>query len=234
MANTKQDEEEILDNLLSEIPLSDVASVQIPSGAKVALKPITFEEEKLLINSSKTSSNPLDMLISKCVSVENDEELLFIDKVYLLFKLRQISFGNEYRFKIPCPSCGADDSYSVMIDEIPVVTLESTDPVEVTLPMCKKKAVIRLATMADEKYIGTGMGVLDNAWRFVNSVEGHDSKKIISKFIPKLPAGDVNKIISTFMCRGYGLQTEVGISCKACGSNNIIDLPLTKDFFTMS
>lgn len=234
MVESKKDEEEILNELLKDLPLSDVASINVPSGAKVSLKPITFEEEKLLINSSNAKQDPLDILISRCVTIDGDDDLLFIDKVYLLFKLRQISFGNEYKFRIACPSCRVDDTYSVMIDQIPVEGLDTTDPVTVELPMCKKKAVIRRATMADEKYISNGEAVLDNAWRFVQSVEGYDSKKVISKLISKLPAGDVNKIISTFMCRGYGLQTEVGISCKDCGSNNIIDLPLTKDFFTMS
>jgi len=234
MADEQLNDDEIIEGLLSDIPLSDVASVRLPSGPVVSLKPITFEEEKLLINSSKTNDDPIDILISRCVTSENLGDILFIDKIFLLYKLRQISFGNDYKFRISCPSCGRADEYEAKIDQLDVNELDSVDDVEIVLPVCKKTVKVRLATISDERYFKTGDTILDNVWRFVTRVEEHTSKKLISKFIPKLPAGDLNKIISTFMCKGYGLQTEVTIRCVHCGSRNQIDLPLNKDFFTVS
>lgn len=234
MANKQLDDDEIIEGLLSDIPLSDVASVRIPSGPIVSLKPITFEEEKLLINSSKNKQDPLDILLSRCVTSEELGDILFIDKVFLLYKLRQISFGNDYKFRMACPDCGTTDQFEAKIDQLDVVDLESTEPVEIELPVCKKKVSVRLATISDEKYFRSGDSILDNVWRFVMSVEEHTSRKLISKFVPKLPAGDLNKIISTFMCKGYGLQTEVTIRCAHCDARNQVELPLNKDFFTVS
>lgn len=234
MSDEQLDDDEIIEGLLSDIPLSDVASVRIPSGPIVSLKPITFEEEKLLINSSKNKQDPLDILLSRCVTSEELGDILFIDKVFLLYKLRQISFGNDYKFRMSCPDCGTTDQFEAKIDQLDVVELENTDPVEIELPVCKKKVSVRLATISDEKYFKSGDSILDNVWRFVMSVEEHTSRKLISKFVPKLPAGDLNKIISTFMCKGYGLQTEVTIRCAHCDARNQVDLPLNKDFFTVS
>lgn len=234
MSDEQLDDDEIIEGLLSDIPLSDVASVRIPSGPVVSLKPITFEEEKLLINSSKNKQDPLDILLSRCVISEELGDILFIDKIFLLYKLRQISFGNDYKFRLACPSCGTTDQFEAKIDQLDVVELESTEPVEIELPVCKKKVTVRRAAMSDEKYFRSGDSILDNVWRFVMSVEEHTSRKLISKFVPKLPAGDLNKIISTFMCKGYGLQTEVTIRCAHCDARNQVDLPLNKDFFTVS
>ena len=86
------------------MPLGDKAEVTLPSGDIVKIKPITFEEEKLLINSASSKKDPLNIFIDKCVEGENLGSLLFIDKIYLLFKLREISFGNKYKFSITCPT----------------------------------------------------------------------------------------------------------------------------------
>jgi len=234
MSEQLKTDDEIIEDLLSEMPLNDKAEVTLPSGDIVKIKPITFEEEKLLINSASSKKDPLNILIDKCVEGENLGSILFIDKIYLLFKLREISFGNKYKFSITCPTCKDVDSYEVEIDQLPINSLEDSGPAKIKLPMCKKMMTVRRATASDEKYLGDTEVLMNNLWRFVVDIEDISKRTIISKLLKRLPAGDVNTIIGTVMCKGYGLQTEVGIRCNACGASNFIELPLTKDFFTVS
>jgi hypothetical protein len=233
MSEQIKSDEEILSDLFSDMPLYDKAEISLPSGEVVKIKPITFEEEKLLINSAKNRKDPLNILIDRCVE-GNTDDILFIDKIFILFKLREISFGNKYKFSITCPSCKDVDSYEVEIDKLPINPLEDSEPVKIKLPMCKKTVTVRRASTSDEKFIGDSDLLMSNLWRFVKDVEDISKKTIVSKFLERLPAGDVNTIIATVMCKGYGLQTEVGIKCNSCNASNFIELPLTKDFFTVS
>ena len=114
--------------------------------------------------------------------------------------------------------CKDVDSYEVEIDQLPVHGLEESGPAKIELPMCKKMVTVRRATAADEKYLGNTELLMNNLWRFVEDVEDISKRTIISQFLKRLPAGDVNKIIGTVMCKGYGLQTEVGIKCNSLWS----------------
>ena len=61
-----------------------------------------------------------------------------------------------------------------------------------------------------------------------------DNDMVIQKVMRQLPAGDINKIMSTVMCEGYGLTTEIRVLCSHCGHDSVMELPLNKNFFSAS
>jgi len=231
----KIDVDSIVDGLLSDLPTNAETEVELPSGGIAKLKPITFEEERQMVAISNKGEDPSTLLIEKCVTGLDLNKILLIDKIYLLFKLRELSFGSVYKFIMACPSCKEQQTISLDINEMPVVALEnSSEKVEVTLPMCKKKVILKRASVSDERIISDTSKMLENLWRFIIKFDKYDDPMIIQKVLSKLPAGDVNTMISEIMCEGFGISTEVMARCSACGEDSKMELPLDKNFFSVS
>jgi hypothetical protein len=228
------DVDSIVDELLGEAPINAEVSVTIPSGKTVTLRPITFEEEKQLVGLSEKGMDPSRLLIEKCVSDLKIDDILLIDKIYILFKLRELSFGSVYKFMASCPACRHQQTISIDINDLPVTELDGEDQEEIELPMSKKKIVVRRASVKDEQIVMNTERVFDNLWKFVISFEGNDNPMVIQKVLTKLAAGDINRILSVVMCEGYGLNNEVMFRCGSCGKETPMPLPLTKNFFSAS
>ena len=76
-----------------------------PQVELLTLRPITFEEEKQIITLAKKGEDPSMVFLDKCVSKVDKSDILLVDKIYLLFKLRELSFGSVYKFVVGCPAC---------------------------------------------------------------------------------------------------------------------------------
>ena len=237
---TKQKEKavdvnDLLDEIFSDVPYDAEIEVTLPSGKTAKIRPITFEEEKQILSLSKKGGDPSFVLIDKCVSDIDKNDILLIDKVYLLFKLRELSFGSMYKFIVGCPSCNKDQNIEIDLNEMPVNSIENFKKVvDIELPLSKKTAKVRLASVHDEKWISDPEVLLDNLWRFVEDFHGHDNAILIQGAIKRMTAGDVNKLVSTVMCDGFGLSTEVRVICPHCNSDTVMELPLGKNFFSVS
>ena len=234
-AAKKKTVDEMVEDILADVPYNATHTVTLPSGGEATIRPITFEEEKQILSLSKKGVDPSVVLMENCVSDIDKSDILLVDKIYLLFKLRELSFGSVYKFVVGCPSCKQENKISVDLNNMPVVSMEELGrEVEIDLPMCKKPAVVKLASMSDEKYIADTEILMDNLWRFVSSINGVEDQMVIQKVLHKLPAGDINKIISIVMCEGYGLTTEIRVLCSNCQHDSVMELPLNKNFFSVS
>ena len=227
--------EEQLDEIFADVPYDAEMEVTLPSGKVAKIRPITFEEEKQILSLSKKGSDPSFVLIDKCVTGISKDEILLIDKVYLLFKLREISFGSMYKFIVGCPSCHKEQTIEIDLNDMPVVPMKDfKNVVELELPIMKKMVKIRLASVQDERWVSDAEIILENLWRFVEEFHGHDNTILIQGAIKRLTAGDVNRMVSTVMCDGYGITSEVRVLCPHCQSDTVMDLPLGKNFFSVS
>ena len=225
----------LLDEIFADVPYDAEIEVTLPSGKTAKIRPITFEEEKQILSLSKKGSDPSFVLIDKCVSDIDKNDILLVDKVYLLFKLRELSFGSTYKFIVGCPSCHKDQDIEIDLNEMPVIPIEEFNAlVDLELPISKKTAKVRLASVQDEQWISDPEVLLDNLWRFVEDFHGHASPLLIQGAIKRMVAGDVNKLVSTVMCDGYGISTEVRVICPHCDSDTVMELPLGKNFFSVS
>jgi rRNA maturation protein Nop10 len=228
----KQSADEIVEELMG----SHFAETQVdlPSGKTVRLTPITFEVEKQMVSRTDAEGDTVDFILEKCVKDADLDELMEIDANYILFKIREISYGPEYKFIQPCPACGSEQHFSVNVGELPVRRLEDDGDVEMVLPMSGKEVVLRRATRADRKHLEDGEIMMDSIWRFVKSFGGYDRKDVISKVIPKLTAGDLETLIKVVTASDYGLQTTIRMKCNQCGHDAPMALPLTQGFFSVS
>ena len=237
---------EILDNIFEFLPSETEEEVTFPSRAlyyntenttkPVTIRPMTFEDEKALIASVKGSDDPMNLMLRRCVSNININQLFLFDKVYLIFKLREISYGKEFSATVTCPSCREESSVMFDITQLPInlVPEDWEVPVIIELPTLKKSAKIAVPRNADESYFTNAESSMNNMWRFILEIDGHSNPEIISEVLKKLPLQDVHAIIKVLNLTDYGVQTKVKYLCNNCQEVTVMELPLTTDFFTVS
>jgi hypothetical protein len=240
----KMSERQIIDDLLKSVPTLDAVEVDLPSKNKfynliaaekpITIRPMTFDDEKAMLSKKNVNQDILNILLGRCVENIDVGQLLQMDKLYLIMKLREISYGDEYNASISCPGCRRDNSVKFALSTLQVNRVDDTmtNPVEVKLPVIKKTAMVSLPRVSDENYFTNAEHAVSNLWRFVESVDGHDSKGLISKLIPELPLKDIHAILDIMSGNKYGIDTKVRFICNFCNHNEIMELPITSDFFS--
>ena len=141
-----------------------------------------------------------------------------MDKLYLIMKLREISYGDEYRANISCTACRKDNEVTFSLNQLPVHYIEDsfTDPLVIDLPILKKKIKVRLPRVSDERYFVNAEQAIGNLWRFIEEIDGHSEKSVISKVIPQLPLKDAHALLDSMAANEYGLDTKVRFLCNYC------------------
>ena len=159
-------DQETMDKILENLPTEVETEVSLPSKCKfyslpdpaspVQVRPMTFADEKAIAtlkNSKRT--DPINYLLGRCVINLNINEILMMDKLYLLYKIREISYGPEYKVYITCPKCLSEaevklDISKLLLNEIPD---DLTDPRKISLPVLKKDATVKFPRLREEKYL---------------------------------------------------------------------------------
>jgi hypothetical protein len=232
--------EKILENLPSELE----ETVDLPSRAKfyvlkdpsegVTVRPMEFADEKAIAQA--TNKDSISVLMSRCVGNIDVSQLLQFDKLYLLMKIREVSFGSEYTTEVVCNNCSKNNeiTYDIGSFNIKQVPEDLEDPREIFLEKIGKKATVRFPRVQDEVYLIDTNKVMDNLWRFVMSIDGNENKTVISKVIQKLPSKDVHMLMNEIFGSDYGLDTKGKYKCDNCGSIETSELPIGTDFFTLN
>lgn len=241
-----ENREDIINDILGNLTVDEYVPVEVPSKNKgykfkegqdgISLRPMTFEDEKILANSKKMGKDPLNTLLQRCISDNVDVEGLYLfDKLYLIMKLRQISYGEEYKSLVICQKCSAESEISIAIDQIPVdfVDDDFEDPIELTLPKIGKQVKIRVPRVSDEPNLSNLDNLSKYLWKFVLEINGVSDKTIISEVIKKLPLVDTKTIINALNVE-KGIKTKFHYECDACGGGSVIDLPIDENFFNVN
>ena len=239
----KMSDDQVIQSILENMPANDAVAIDLPSKNKfyalnnpslpITLRPMTFEDERAMI-SHKSPDDTLNHVLERCISNIQIPDLLQMDKLYLLMKLREISYGDNYKATIACNSCKKENLVNFKITDLPVTYVEDdlTDPVSVELPVLKKKAQVRLPRIEDESYFSSPEIAVANLWRFVESIDGSRKKTIISKIVPQLPLKDAHILLDTVSASKYGINTKVKFACAFCSHTEVMELPISTDFFS--
>ena len=108
----------------------------------IRLRPMTIKEEEILSTPRfmKTGS-ATRLIIERCLDSDIDaKDILLYDSNFLLFRLRQISYGDKYKFEVTCSSRFCEQKYTHEVD-ISKLNFEELDPdlrepIVVKLPHC--------------------------------------------------------------------------------------------------
>lgn len=239
-----QNDEAVIADLLKEVPLQESIAVELPSrnkfykladgASEIMLRPMTFADEKAIVSNKHANTDVLNVLLARCVSNVNVTSLLLLDKLHLIMKLREISYGNEYKVNINCPQCHHENKVTFDLTKLETRFVEDDFkiPVPIHLPVINKEAKVSLPRVEDEKYLTNAEISSANMWRFVDSIDGHTKKSIIAGVVSKLPIKDIHTILKTLNSEKYGIDPNVRFACSYCSHHESLELPITSDFFT--
>lgn len=233
-----------LEKLFGELPAETDVVITLPSEGRfydgnpktVTITPIKFEDEKFLAANLKNKTNPINVLMSRCVKNLSIENLIIIDKLYILLKIREISYGESYPARITCGHCNADSEIKIDLTQLIVkeIPQDVSDPREITLPKLKKKAKVRFPRVSDEVYLNTQEQVYSNLWRFVVELDGISDPVFISKALPKMQIMDIKFIINNVMRQDLGLDPKFLFACGHCGEQTEMAVPINENFFSVT
>lgn len=232
---------QILQNLTANIR-NDYVEVELPSRGKfysepVLIRPFSFEEERMMMTASKASGKDLiNNLMARCIQGVDVRDLVLPDKIYLLFKLREISYGNEYKVNIQCQECDNPNELIIEIDKLGVDLMPAEESITaiIHLPGADQEVEVGLLRVKDENILTDTRKVLDNLYLFINRVSDVTDKDIIRAFVRKLPARDVSILKNAILNKSWGLDSNVHFVCSQCEATNLSDLPLNADFFSVN
>ena len=242
--NPMFNDQQAIDDILKEMPANEAIELNLPSknrfynlkepGKPITLRPMTFADEKSMLSKNTGNLDIINKLLARCLENVDVGQLLQIDKLYILMKLREISYGPEYTVSINCSKCKSENKVNFQLDTFNVRYADDnlTDPRTVHLPVLKKDVVVRLPRVTDEKYFANTEQSLVNLWRFVEKIDKYDSKPVISKVIPQLPIKDAHTLLEAIGCNDYGIDTNVRFDCAYCDNVESMELPITADFFS--
>jgi len=237
-------DQQAIDDILKEMPSNDAVELNLPSknrfytlkepGKPITLRPMTFADEKNMLSKKDGGVDVINKLLARCMENIDVGQLLQMDKLYILMKLREISYGPEYQVTINCSKCKAENHVNFELNTFPINYVDDniSDPLTVHLPVIKKDVVVKLPRVSDERYFSNPEQSLSNLWRFVQKVDKYDAKSIISKVIPQLPLKDAHVLLDAIGCARYGIDTQVKFQCNYCDNLEDMELPITSDFFS--
>jgi hypothetical protein len=247
MSNLKdpkaESREQELEKLFSNIPYQNEMFIDLPSKGKfyknfktVKVIPLLFEDEQRILMSKNKNINPVNEILAKCVDGVGINELLAMDKLYLLMKIKEISYGPDYKFTIICPNCNENVESALAINDIPVNSVpdDLEDPREVMLPMLRVPAKIRFPRSVDEHYFNDSESTTTNLYRLIVSLNGNEDSIFISKAIKKMHIRDIKTIEKEINRKEFGINTSFQFECPHCKHNAILGIPFDANFFSVN
>lgn len=244
------------DNLVVDIKLP---SLGLPYGIKdsILMRPMKTTEEKYF-SSMAAASTPHRILTQVLKTITNlpidPFDLLIDDRLYLLFMTRAITYTPIYRVPFDCnnPQCGAKFFHSYNIMEAPVKYLDKNKVTyEETLPLCKKRVIIKRMKGRDEMALSEFERTLERTrnkmasndlegdesyiYRLALQIEKVDGKPVSliesQQFVKTLYGRDSLFLRNTIDEELLGISLDLEVQCTKCGTISERILPMTAEFF---
>lgn len=229
----------------------------LPSGGlysevkKVKVRPMTTKEEKMIYMAKDSSF--IDNIVKSCI-VEpvniNMDLLLPADVTYLLYMIREMTFGPNYKQEMICPYCNTRQEVEIDITEMKNYILDFEElekQTTIKLPLCGDVLKIKLLSNGDIKDINKTIKQLvkndklqdpdgyEYTYRFARLIETingetKDIKEIIS-YLDELNLRDFDEIKKSLAEIRIGLDTTNTRVCKKCGEEVEVQGVAVPEFF---
>lgn len=208
-----------------------------PDFQGVEITPLTFIDEQKILSVRDPNADIVSKLLEKSVKGVEIDNLLSMDKMFLLMKVREVSYGESYEFNITCPSCESDIKTSLILSEhlnMNEVPDDLSDPREVMLPRLKVKAEVRFPRSREEIFLKDSESVYKNLYRFIISIKGNNDPIFISKALKRMHLQDIKKLISEVNKGEYGIDPRFIFQCPHCNHEETMAVPMDVGFFSVS
>lgn len=239
----KINQQETINKILENLPSDTEMIVEVPSRCRfydtkgpVIVKPLKYEDERILLSGRRSKLDPINLILSRCVEGINIQDILPMDKVFLLMKIREISYGEIYTFPLVCNNCKEESIVDVDLGNrliINYIPEDITDPREVYLPKIKKSAKVRFPRVRDEQYLTSPETETSNLWRFVTEIDGCNDPVVIAEVVKKLHLIDMKAIVKEINRSDLGVIPKFKFHCGSCDYEEVMEVPLTPSFLSI-
>tara|TARA_Y100001973_G_C5205302_1_gene341062 strand:- start:2090 stop:2845 length:756 start_codon:yes stop_codon:yes gene_type:complete len=236
--------EDALDALFAGSIEDSMTITDLPSKGKfyegfngVEIKALTYLDEQTILTAKDNNKDIVSKLLEKCIEGIDVGELLAMDKMYLLMKVRELSYGKDYSFNITCPNCTADIKSSLVLSEhlnMNPVPDEMEDPREILLPKLNVKAKVRFPRGKEEIFLTSSEDVYKNLYRFVVSINDSSDPVFISKALKRMHIQDIKTLIASINEAEYGVDPKFLFECPECRHTDTMAIPMDVGFFSVS
>ncbi len=226
-----------------------------PEDGIIHLRPMTGNEEKILATPRFVKKGQaVNMIFKNCLEEKFDpEQLLTVDRTYLLIFLRGISYTPEYDVEMKCQQCDNQFQTTINLDTLYVdycpEDFSDSSLVDV-FPATNFKFKYRLSTGSDEtaiqehrdrrvKQFGDNAHddtLLYRASLLIEWIETPSGQQVLGQnaiqaILEQLPIKDVAHIRNLLTDPPFGVDTKIAMVCPICNNDFSADLPLEANFF---
>ena len=219
---------------------------------EVTLRPMTTKEEKIIYTSRDMSF--IEKIVKSCIVEPKNVDIDLLhpnDITYLLYMIRELTFGPNYKQKMQCPYCGLRQDIEIDITEMTyeILDLESLDEkLNVKLPVCGDTVQLILLSQGDFNHIDEYIKRLVRqnkledpegykyVYRFakmiktINGEEKEDIKEVIS-YVDNLNMRDFGAIKEVLQDIPIGINTLNIRKCRNCGEEVEVFGAAVPEFF---
>ena len=217
------------------------------ANGEITIRPMSLADEEILGNKTYSKNGTIfSKLLDSCIVNDvNVKKLIPYDVFYLLYYLRKITYGEDYKFEITCPECGKKYEKTIDISEVEWEEIEDKavrGVKTIKLPVSKFTLTIEAPTLGNEEevvkiskkfedssdtilnYVVRTRELLDDNGEPVNPDDYAD-------FFEALPGKDRAEITKVFEKIEDLTVPVVKMSCPKCSAEDEASIPFTKDFF---
>jgi hypothetical protein len=234
--------------------MANQVNVRMPSRGllpntveEVTLREMTVKEEKGLF-SSKRPFNKITDLIKSCIAEPTDldiKKLPLTEIVFLLFQLRKLSLGSDYKYKLVCSACGKNVEKEISLNDFEVrylrdgatstysCDLESGTKITFRYLIGEDQIdidnVIRMR--ASKAGINFDNGFVYRLAKQIYEVNGEQiSMPEKEMFVDRLTHSELEMVNDVISNNEFGIDLTVAIDCQFCGNFDEVIVPITQDF----
>lgn len=239
------------------LPSRGLFNPEIPEG-KLVQRCMMVADQKFLSGSNQSAGSSVHQLIQRTTTSPEGfdvSKLTLPDTLYLLFKLRILSYGKDYKFRTKCPECGKKIDVTIDLSELSVETLEEGYEDQLVVKLPHRGDTVYTKVLINEDIDEVNREVKrrkrrnpeddsDYVLRIVRSIEkielkeaNKDGKKEltgsldIERYVSALTDLDAASIISARDSVRYGIMPTVEQVCPECGEYIDVNINFSSDFF---
>lgn len=240
-----------------KLPSQGFLNPEIPGGI-LTQRCMMVTDQKFLNGTNQSANSSLHELLNRTTTQPEGfdvSRLTATDTLYMLFKLRILSYGEDYKFITRCPECGKKIEVSIKLSDLPVTTLEEdyAEKLSGKLPHRGDTVYTRILTNQDSEEIDREIkrrkkrnpedesGYILRIARGIEKIElvepdKNGKKELtgsldIERYVGNLTDLDARAIMSIRDSINYGIDTLIEQICPECGEYIDINVRFSSEFF---
>lgn len=223
----------------------------------ITLRSMTTRDEMRRQSDSQNAYRVLCDVIEDCIVSEklpvHVYDMALSDYQFLLYKLRVVTYGSNYKMTVRCPICGNIQDSEINLDDLEIKEFDEQNYQNLRsfeLPVTKKKIELNYITPRMQDSINQRVSELTRKTKGVENasnpslmitlahlIKTVDGKSInpveLEVFIQNLPMKDTNYILKKVekFNRELGINTVCSVKCNRCGYDILTTFRFTQEFF---